>query len=315
MDRYFAENLNPAFGYFYTVKGTLVRQQTPYQTLEIIETEEFGKVMLLDRITQVVEKNDWLYHEPMVHPALTAHPDPKRVCVIGGGDGGVMREVLKHGPERAIQCDLDKAVMDACEAHLPEINQGVFRHPAVACVIGDGRQYIEETDETFDVVIMDMTDPFGPSRRLYTREFYAAVKQTLRGEDGLFVMHCESPISRPLTYQQILKTLDGVWAHQTIFYVYVQMYATLWAVVVNGDTDAVATITADEIERRLAARGIDGLQVYSPATHHSMQVGFPYIDAIRAGARDVRPVTDADDGFDDAIDVNGPDRRLRITVV
>lgn len=311
-DRYFAEHLSPGFGLFYTVKRSILRRQTPYQTLEILDTDAFGKVLQLDRITQVVEKNDWQYHEPMVHPALTTHPDPKRVCVIGGGDGGVMREVLRHGPERAIQCDLDAAVMEACERHLPEINQGVFRHPAVHCVIRDGRQFIEETDEIFDVVIMDMTDPFGPSRRLYTREHFTAVKRTLRDRDGLFVMHCEGPVSWPAAYQQILRTLGDVWAHQHVFYVYVQMYGTLWAIVVSGDTDAVATITAEELAARLEARGITGLHVYSPATHHAMQVGFPYIDAIRSAARDARPITDADDVVDGA---GAPDPHLRITVV
>lgn len=312
MDRYFTEHHSPWYGCFYTVKARLLRQQTPYQTLEIVDTEEFGKVLLLDGITQVVEKNDWQYHEPMVHPALTAHPDPKRVCVIGGGDGGVMREVLKHRPERAVQCELDAAVMEACERHLPEMSQGAFRHPDVACVARDGRRFIEETDETFDVVIMDMTDPFGPARRLYTREFFTAVKRTLRGPDGLFVMHCEGPISWPDAYQRILKTLGGVWAHQHVFYAYVQMYATLWAVVVSGDTDAVGAIAEDALQRRLEARGIDGLRVYSPATHHSMQVGFPYIDAIRSAARDARPITDADDVVDGA---GAPEPHRRIKVV
>lgn len=312
MTRYIAESHNPRYGYFYKAGRTLLRRQTPYQLLEIIESDEFGRVLLLDGTTQVSEKNEWQYHEPLVHPALVTHPDPRSVCVIGGGDGGALREVLKHGPERAVQCDIDGEVMAACEEHLPAVNQGVFRRPNVRCLARDGRAYIEETADVFDVVIMDMTDPFGPSARLYTREYFRAVKARLRDDRGLFVMHAEGPISRPLAFQQILRTLGTVWTHQHVFYVYVQMYGTLWSIVVNGSTDDVATLAQDEIARRLKARGIQGLRVYTPRSHHAMQVGYPFIDALRDAADTARIVTDGRPVFDDGIDTDGTDDEVRI---
>ena len=315
MTRYLVERLNPNFGYFYRIDSSIMTQQTDYQQMEIVETPEFGKVMLLDNITQVAEKNEYLYHEPMVHPALVTHPNPQSVCVIGGGDGGIMREVLKHKPALAVQCDLDGQVMDACERHLPQINQGVFREKNVEQIAGDGRKYIETTDNVFDVVIMDMTDPFGPSTMLYTKEYYQAVKARLRNDDGMFVMHCESPISRPLAYQQILNTLGTVWKHQHVFYVYIQMYATLWSVVVNSDHDTVATIGEDIIRERLEARGVGPLQVFTPASHHAMQVPYPFISAIRAQAGQTPVVTDAASEFIDEIDLNSSDVRLEIREV
>lgn len=304
MTRFVAEYLNPHFGYFYTVRESIHRTRTDYQDLEIVETEELGRVMLLDQVTQVATRNDWLYHEPMVHPALTAHPAPRAVCVVGGGDGGIVREALKHGPERVVHAELDGGVVEACRRFMPSVHGGCWDDPRVELVIGDGRRAIEEGDEPFDAVIMDMTDPFGPSTMLYTREFFQAVKRRLRDGDGRFVMHAESPISRPRAYQQILGTLGAVWSHVHVFYVYIEMYAVLWSIAVAGDDDREATIAREELAGRLARRGIDGLQVYTPDTHHAMQAAFPFVTRLRERAGELPVVTDAAPRFEDEIDLN-----------
>ena len=299
MQRYFCERLNPHFGYFYTVKETLHKEQTQFQELEIIDTEEFGRVMLLDGITQVVEKNEYLYREPMVHPALAAHPDPQSVCVIGAGDGGIMREVLKHNPQTAIQCELDPAVIDACKQYVPNISQGAFEDPRCRLELGDGRKFIEETEERFDTVIMDMTDPFGPSTMLYTQEFFQAIKNTLRDEHGYFVMHCESPIARPVAYQQILNTLGKVYRYQHVVYIYIQMYSVLWSIVISSDNETVPNISEDEIKKHLHERGINDLRVYNPQTHHAMQAEYPFVSEIREAAAGLPVITDAKPTFED----------------
>ena len=155
-----SERLNPDFGYFYSVDQVVAEAQTSYQHLQIVSSPEFGKVMLLDGITQVAEKNEFLYHEPMVHPALVSHPNPQDICVIGAGDGGIVREVLKHQPRRVVHAELDGGVIDFCKQELPGISQGCWDNPAVELEVGDGRAYIERQEQAFDVVIMDMTDPF-----------------------------------------------------------------------------------------------------------------------------------------------------------
>ncbi len=315
MRQYFCERLNPNFGYFYTVKNSLHKEQTQFQELEIIDTEEFGKVMLLDKITQVGEKNEYLYHEPMVHPALCAHPDPQSVCVIGAGDGGIMREVLRHNPSLAVQCELDPAVIDACKKYLPEISQGAFDNPNCRLQIGDGRKYIEETDDVFDTVIMDMTDPFGPSTMLYTQEFFQSIKNRLRDDNGYFVMHCESPIARPVAYQQILKTLKQVYKYQHVVYIYIQMYSVLWSIVISSDNENVPNISTDEISKRLAARGIENLKAYSPEVHHAMQVEYPYIQELRQGVDALPAITDAATTFQDEGAYEQADVPLRLEEV
>ncbi|MFW5699106.1 MAG: polyamine aminopropyltransferase [Planctomycetota bacterium] len=304
-NEYFSEFVNGRFGYFYDVHERIHAEHTGFQHLEVRRSGELGRVMLLDGITQVAERNDWLYHEPMVHPALCAHPDPRRVCIVGAGDGGIAREVLRHGPERVVQCELDRRVVEVCREHLPTIGAGAFDDPRVELAIGDGRRFIETTDERFDTVIMDMTDPFGPSALLYTQEMFAAVKTALCDEHGLFVMHCESPIARPTAFQQILRTLATVWPHQAVFYVYIQMYGVLWAIVVSGQSDAVATLPEATIATRLAARGIDGLQVYSPQTHRAMQVAYPFVTRLRDEAEQVAVITDTAHRFADEDQLEG----------
>ncbi|NRA36659.1 MAG: polyamine aminopropyltransferase [Planctomycetes bacterium] len=312
MRQYFCERLNPHFGYFYTVIKSLHKRRTQYQDLEILDTEEFGRVMLLDNITQVVEKNEYLYHEPMVHPACIAHPNPQHICVIGAGDGGIMREVLKHKPQTAVQCELDGEVIEVCKTYLPKVSQGAFDDPHCQLEIGDGRTYIQNNPNTFDIVIMDMTDPFGPSSMLYTKEFFSEIKDSLRDQHGSFVMHCESPIARPSAYQQILKTLSEVYAHQQVLYIYIQMYSVLWSIVISSDSPDAVTCSREDINHRLAQRGIEGLQVYTAESHHSMQVEFPFITSIRQAAGEVPTITDNAHVFLDEAELEAADTPLQL---
>jgi len=304
MTRYFAEHLNPHFGYFYTITDSIYQGRTDYQELEIVDTVQFGRVMLLDQVTQVGEKSEWLYHEPMVHPALTAHPDPRRVAVIGAGDGGIIREVLKHGSERVLHCELDGGVVEVCKKYLPSISAGCWDDPRVELRIGDGRAAIEQSEEVFDVVIMDMTDPFGPSTMLYTREFFQAIKQRLADEHGCFVMHAESSITRPHAFQQIATTLRAVWPEVHFVHLYIQMYATLWSIAIAGERDAVASTTEGILAERLQRRQVGPLSAYTPASHHAMQVGFPFIDQLLTTADQLPVITDEASTFADEIDLN-----------
>lgn len=311
MSRYLVERLNPTFGYFYKAGKTLHRGKTKWQEMEIIESEEFGNVLLLDGVTQVTSKNEFLYHEPMVHPALCSHPNPKDVLIIGAGDGGILREVLKHPVNKAVMAELDGGVVEFCEELMPEINDGAFADKRYRLEVGDGRKFVETTDEKFDAVIMDMTDPFGPSVMLYTKEFFQHVKSTFKDDRGLFVMHTESPISRPNTFKQCHRTLSEVFKFRRTFYLYIHMYAVLWSITVCSDTIDAAEIPAGEIAKRLKARGISGLKAYSPTTHHSMLGEFPFIGELLADLKSVPIITDAKPVVLDDIDINRDGLDLR----
>lgn len=311
MSRYLVERLNPTFGYFYKAGKTLHRGKTKWQEMEIIESEEFGNVLLLDGVTQVTSKNEFLYHEPMVHPVLCTHPDPKDVLIIGAGDGGILREVLKHPVDKAVMAELDGGVVEFCEELMPEINDGAFADKRYRLEVGDGRAFVKNTSEKFDAVIMDMTDPFGPSVMLYTKEFFEEVKATFKDERGCFVMHTESPISRPNTFMQCHHTLSQVFKFRRTFYLYIHMYAVLWSITVCSDTLDAAEISPAEIAKRLKDRGISGLKAYTPTTHHSMLGEFPFVGELLAKKHTVPVITDGKPVVLDDIDINRGSLDLR----
>lgn len=296
----FHEPLNPHFGYYYEVRRKLHSGTTRYQKIDLLDTPEFGHVLLLDNITQVAQKNDYQYHEPMVHPALCCHPRPEHVLVIGGGDGGILREVLKHRCVRSVAfAELDREVVEFSQKYLASINDGAFDSPKVQTEFGDGRAFVEANPGRFDIVIMDMTDPFGPSKMLYTREFFRAVKRSFRDAYGMFVMHAESPSSTPFAHNCVRKTLRSVFGTVRLMYLYVQMYATYWSVAVCSDDVDIAATPREEIDQRLRNRRLSDLQVYNGATHHAMQVEFPYIARIHRQKGEV--ITDSSPDFGAAI--------------
>jgi spermidine synthase len=300
--RLFTEPLNPSFGYYYTVNRTLYRGATEYQKIELLDTDEFGTVLTLDNITQVAEKNEYQYHEPMVHPALCCHPNPRRVLVIGGGDGGILREVLKYPTvERVDFAELDEQVIEFSRTYLAHMNRHSFDDPRVSIRVTDGRRWVEEHPGLYDVVIMDMTDPFGPSAMLYTREFFTAVKRSFRNDKGIFTMHAESPVARPAAFNCIVKTLGAVFSTVVPIYLYIQMYAVLWSVALSSDSAAVATTGAATIERRMKRYGLAGLKVFNGATLQAMRVPFPYVEEILRQKGTI--ITDAAHRFPDHFEV------------
>jgi spermidine synthase len=311
MSRYAVERLNPTFGYFYKLGKSLHKGKTKYQEMEIVESEEFGNVLLLDGVTQVTSRNEFLYHEPMVHPALTSHPNPKDVLIIGAGDGGILREVLKHPVDKAVMAELDGGVVEFCDRLMPEINDGAFKDKRYRLEVGDGRKFVETTKEKFDAVIMDMTDPFGPSVMLYTKEFFEHVKATFKDANGLFVMHTESPISRPNTFKQCHRTLAEVFKFRRTFYLYIHMYAVLWSITVCSDSLDVGTISPVELGKRLAERKISGLKAYTPQTHHGMLAEFPFISDLFKDLKSVPVISDKSPKVLDDIDINRGSLELR----
>ena len=294
----YAEALNPFSGYFYTVKKSLAKRRTKYQSLELIDTDEFGKVLLIDNITQVADRNDEQYHEPMVHPALCSHPRPETALVIGGGDGGILLEVLKYPTIKRVElAELDGGVIEFSKKYLPKIHCGAFDDPRVHCNVTEGRRFTEEHPRQFDIVIMDMTDPAGPSTMLYTKEFFNSVKRSFRSTSGIFAMHSESPITRPRAFAAIQKTLRASFAHVTPLYLYIQMYGTLWSITLCSQEVDCSRIGAAAIEKKLLRYGIRNLQVFSGATYVSMQAAFPYITKLLKGP--ARIITDAKPDFPD----------------
>lgn len=169
---WFEEKLYDNWRQAFRISRTLFHEKTEFQDLIIFETPEIGRVLALDGVIQVTEGDEFVYHEMMAHVPVMAHGQARNVCIIGGGDGGVLREVLKHpGVEKAVMVEIDRSVIDLCSKYLPGISAGAFDNPRAEVIITDGIRFMAETDRKFDVIIVDSTDPIGPGEVLFSEAF------------------------------------------------------------------------------------------------------------------------------------------------
>ncbi|WP_438444862.1 polyamine aminopropyltransferase [Gorillibacterium sp. sgz5001074] len=192
MELWYTEKQTEAFGITAKVKSTLVAERTAFQDLAVLETEEFGRMLVLDGMVMTTVRDEFVYHEMVAHPVLFTHPDPKLVLVVGGGDGGVIREVLKHPRvEKAVLVEIDGKVIEYSKRFLPEI-AGRLDDPRVEVLVNDGYMHIHEHKNTYDVIMVDSTEPVGPAVNLFTRGFYQGIYESLK-EDGIFVAQTDNP--------------------------------------------------------------------------------------------------------------------------
>ncbi len=176
------------------IQRKLHDEQTPYQHIEIYETEQFGHLMVIDGFVMLTSRDNFLYHEMMSHPVLYSHPHPRRVVIVGGGDCGTLREVLKHPEvELVVQVEIDERVTRLSEQYFPELCE-VNNDPRVKFIFGDGIRWINESDSgSVDIIIIDSTDPIGPAKGLFSEPFYHDCRRVL-GENGLIAQQSESPM-------------------------------------------------------------------------------------------------------------------------
>ncbi|MFZ5352458.1 MAG: polyamine aminopropyltransferase [Bacillota bacterium] len=193
----------------YKIKETLHTEKTEYQDLAIVDTYEFGRMLILDGIVQTTVRDEYVYHEMMAHVPLYTHSNPKKVLVIGGGDGGVIREILKHpSVEKAVLCEIDRRVVDLSVEYLPEISCGLS-DPRAEVFIGDGIKYVLDRKNDFDVIIVDSTDPFGAAEGLFNINFYKSLYDCLK-EDGIFVAQTETPFYLPQVVKKVYNDIKAV---------------------------------------------------------------------------------------------------------
>jgi spermidine synthase len=177
----FVETLYDAYAQEFSVDKLYFEHKTQHQHLMIFHNAMFGRVMVLDGIVQTTEKDEFIYHEMLTHVPMLAHGDVKRVLIIGGGDGGMLREVTRHASVESItQVEIDMDVIEMSKTHLPNHSQGAFEDPRLKLVINDGFDFIQSSTELFDVIIGDSTDPIGPGEVLFSKEFYAGCQARLR---------------------------------------------------------------------------------------------------------------------------------------
>ncbi len=185
---------SPIAGLEIAYDGKLLhKEQTPFQSLQVFEHPSFGRMLVLDGLVQTSERDEFAYHEMLVHVPLLSHPDPRRVLIIGGGDGGTLRRVLEHpSVERAVMCEIDERVVEAGRTFLSAISAGALDDPRAQVLVEDGFLFVRNSSEEFDAIIVDSSDPVGPGEILFTSDFYGACRERL-GEGGVLCAQAGSP--------------------------------------------------------------------------------------------------------------------------
>jgi len=247
----------------------LYRGRTDYQEVVIFESRAYGRVLMLDRVFQTSERDEFVYHEMLVHVPMLAHGDARRVLIIGGGDGGTLREVLKHDVERATMVEIDAGVVELCRTHLPALSDGAFDDPRTELVIGNGVRFVHECAERYDLIIVDSTDPYpaGPGTTLFTEDFYATCRRRVT-EPGVVVSQHGTPFAHPdalATARSRLAAFEDVAFYLAAVPLYNPGYTALgWAA-----TDASLRATSVKtLSQRLGSAELE-TRFYSPDFHHA----------------------------------------------
>lgn len=263
----FDEVLHKGYAQSFEVTDILFHEQTEHQDLVIFDTPTFGRVMALDNIIQVTSQDEFVYHEMMTHVPLFAKGDATDVLIIGGGDGGILREVLRHKTvERATMVEIDRSVVDLCVEYFPHISNGAFDDPRTDLIITDGVKFVAETDKRFDVIIVDSTDPVGPGEVLFTESFYASCHRCLK-DGGVLVTQNGVPFFQPEeltnTYQRMGKSFADNGFYTAVVPTYIGGFMTLgW----GTDDAGLRDVEVETLKARFIASGLD-MRYYTPDIH------------------------------------------------
>jgi spermidine synthase len=198
------------------LKGKLIyKKKTPYQDLRIYKTCRFGNVLLLDGAIQTTQKDEFIYHEMLTHPVLLLHPNPQNILVIGAGDGGVLREALKHKIKKVTLVEIDKEVIKLSERYLPSICRNSFNNKRVKIVIDDGAKFIKNTKEKFDIVIIDSPDPVGVAKVLFSKKFYENIYSILTSQ-GIMIRQTGSTVLQRGELRQNYNILKNIFSYLAV---------------------------------------------------------------------------------------------------
>ncbi len=220
---WYTELENESYGITIRIDRQIFKADTGIQQIEIFENRDLGRVLVLDGCIMLTEKDEAAYHEMLVHPALLSHPDPQQILIIGGGDGGTLREVVKHGEvKKAVVCEIDKAVIENSIKHLP-FTAAAFDSPRAEIHIGDGIRYVDDHPGSFDIIIVDSTDPVGMAEGLFRAPFYRSCLKALK-TGGVFVQQSESPFFEFDSWRRIFRELGSVFTDVFPYCAGVPMY-------------------------------------------------------------------------------------------
>ena len=251
----------------YRVKSILYENHSEFQHTQVVDSHEYGRMLLLDGIVQTTEKDEFIYHEMMVHVPILSHPNPERILIIGGGDGGILREVLKHSSVSSVtMVEIDSEVIDLCQEYLPMINAGAFEDERTNLVINDGAVFIKETKDKFDVIIFDSPDPIGPARVLFSEEFYSNLQDHMTS-NGILVRQTGSIHLQSDEQREAYGLLAGVFSYTEPFVFAVPTYVGgFFSAMFSSDSINPLNMDISILEERVARNRLE-TRYYNPGIH------------------------------------------------
>jgi spermidine synthase len=252
------------------VKTILHTKQTKFQQMEIMEISNYGRCLILDGKMQSSERDEFIYHEALVHPALLTHPSPKRVFVVGGGEGATLREILRHkSVEHVLMVDIDQEVVESAKKFLPEWHQGAFDDPRVELQFLDARKYLEETQEVYDIIIIDISEPVeeGPAYLLYTREFYNILMKRLTKEGIISLQAGTTALTSLLNFSAVYQTLKSVFPVVSPYEAWIPSFGLPWGFELASKKLRPQDLSPEEVDRRIKDRVTGELRYYDSAVH------------------------------------------------
>ncbi len=273
MTIWFEETHTDGHRVHWKIKETLWLEKTPFQELRVVDMVDFGKALILDGALQTTERDEFIYHEMITHVAMYAHPNPERVLIIGGGDGGTLREVLKHPEVQHVDMvEIDQRVVEVCKEFLPTI-ASAYDDPRAHLFFEDGVAFVRDASGRYDVILVDSSDPTGPAVELFGAEFYRNCRSILN-EDGIMVAHAESPNFFKAYFQKVWSNMKSTFPIHNMYLTVVPTYISdFWAFAIGAKSIDPRTPRGDKLP-------LDGLKYYTEEIHRAAFVLPPYVQKI-----------------------------------
>lgn len=261
MNLWFSELHTKGSGLVLKVKKYLYSGNSPYQKIDIFESEDYGKVLVLDGLVMTTERDEFIYHEMLTHPAMRIHPNPQNILIIGGGDGGTAREALRYSEvKRAVLVEIDEMVVELSKKYLGEISSA-YNDPRLEVVIQDGIEFVKNCNERFDIIFLDTSDPVGPAEALYRKDFYQSLKKCLK-KNGIISAQTESPWVQKETVKKLYREIKDIFNDKIIYFAHIPTYpGGIWSFMLLGEK-----IELYDIKRPIPGK----TKYYNDEIHRSM---------------------------------------------
>ncbi len=279
------EYLTDDTGFFVRSTREFERFQSPFQAIEVHDTLAFGTLFRLDGHFMTSEKDEFYYHENLVHVGAIAHPAPTTALIIGGGDGGSAEELLKYGTIKSVTLvEIDLAVVDIARKYLARVHRGALADPRLTLNVEDGLAFVRAATGTYDLIVLDLTDPGGPSQPLYDVDFYRACAARLN-PSGLMTLHLASPVAHPERVRAGMAELRAAFPIVVPYLVPIPLYGGLWMMACASAAVNTSYLTPLEVDRRISQRGIGDLQYYNGDVHRAAMALPNFVrELVRTGA-------------------------------